>query len=229
MCGHRLVTVPSVTTAPPAWAPTDSISPLDDKLGIRITDYDPDRMVATMPVAGNEQPYGLLHGGATCSLIETIGSWAAALLQGVQGGTGGVEQLHAAVAVDPAAVCRPVDQREVEAGAAHPGVVPADLEGQVRRVAARRGRPGRSRTVFAAGCRVRAGGGVVDDWRRCRHHGRRGRRSSRRRVRRGLAADGGRQDDAAGGEQPPGPAGQDPCHLESPSRGRDPHHLLASL
>ena len=54
-------------------------SPLDDKLGIRITDFNPDRMVATMPVEGNEQPFGLLHGGATCALVETIGSWAAAL------------------------------------------------------------------------------------------------------------------------------------------------------
>ena len=64
-----------MTTAPPAWLAPD-LSPLDDKLGIRITDYDPDRLVATMPVAGNEQPFGLLHGGATCALMETIGSWA---------------------------------------------------------------------------------------------------------------------------------------------------------
>jgi uncharacterized protein (TIGR00369 family) len=36
-------------------------------------------MVATMPVAGNHQPYGLLHGGASCVLAETLGSAAAAL------------------------------------------------------------------------------------------------------------------------------------------------------
>ena len=35
------------------WARAGAISPLDDKLGVRITDYDPDRMVATMPVDGN--------------------------------------------------------------------------------------------------------------------------------------------------------------------------------
>ena len=29
-------------------------SPLDDKLGIEVVDFDPDRLVATMPVAGNE-------------------------------------------------------------------------------------------------------------------------------------------------------------------------------
>jgi 1,4-dihydroxy-2-naphthoyl-CoA hydrolase len=112
MCGHRLVTVPSVTTAPPAWAPTENISPLDDKLGIRITDYDPDRLVATMPVAGNEQPYGLLHGGATCALMETVGSWAAALHAGPDKQVVGIElnasYLRAATSGTVTAVCTPV-------------------------------------------------------------------------------------------------------------------------
>lgn len=60
-------------------------SPLDDKLGIEIVDFTPDRLVATMPVAGNEQPFGLLHGGATCALVETIGSVAAAIGAGAVG------------------------------------------------------------------------------------------------------------------------------------------------
>ncbi len=68
-----------VATPPPSWAPTGASSPLDDKLGIQIIDFDPDRLVATMPVEGNQQPFGLLHGGATCSLVETVASWAAAL------------------------------------------------------------------------------------------------------------------------------------------------------
>ena len=68
-----------MTTPPPDWLPEDMRSPLDDKLGVRITDWNPDRFVATMPVEGNQQPFGLLHGGATCSLVETVGSWAAAL------------------------------------------------------------------------------------------------------------------------------------------------------
>jgi uncharacterized protein (TIGR00369 family) len=101
-----------VTTAPPAWAPTGQISPLDDKLGIRITDYDPDRLVATMPVEGNEQPYGLLHGGATCSLIETIGSWAAALHAGPGRQVVGIElnvsYLRSATSGVVTAVCTPV-------------------------------------------------------------------------------------------------------------------------
>ena len=52
---------------------------LSTKLGIEVTDWTPQRMVATMPVKGNLQPYGLLHGGANAVLAETIGSIAAAL------------------------------------------------------------------------------------------------------------------------------------------------------
>jgi len=39
-------------------------------------------MVARMPVAGNRQPYGLLHGGASCVLAESLGSIGAALHAG---------------------------------------------------------------------------------------------------------------------------------------------------
>ncbi|MGH3621335.1 MAG: PaaI family thioesterase [Sciscionella sp.] len=52
---------------------------LATKLGIEIVDWNPRRLVATMPVAGNRQPYGLLHGGASAVLAETLGSIAAAL------------------------------------------------------------------------------------------------------------------------------------------------------
>ena len=52
---------------------------LPTKMGIEVTEWDPKRVVATMPVAGNLQPYGLLHGGANATLAETIGSVAAAL------------------------------------------------------------------------------------------------------------------------------------------------------
>ena len=101
-----------MSTAPPAWVPTEKLSPLDDKLGIRITDYDPDRLVARMPVEGNEQPYGLLHGGATCSLVESIGSWAAALGAGPTRKVVGVElnvsYLRAATSGVVTAVCTPV-------------------------------------------------------------------------------------------------------------------------
>jgi uncharacterized protein (TIGR00369 family) len=52
---------------------------LPSRMGIRWVEVGPDRLVATMPVEGNRQPLGLLHGGASCVLAETIGSTAAAL------------------------------------------------------------------------------------------------------------------------------------------------------
>jgi 1,4-dihydroxy-2-naphthoyl-CoA hydrolase len=103
--------VPGVTSAPPDWLPPSASSPLDDKLGITIVDYDPARMVATMPVEGNQQPFGLLHGGATCSLVETIGSWAAMLNAGPGRKAVGVElnasYLRAATKGTVTAVCTP--------------------------------------------------------------------------------------------------------------------------
>src|SRR5215204_3896209 len=47
---------------------------LGDRMGIEITEASPERVVGTMPVEGNTQPYGLLHGGASCVLAETLGS-----------------------------------------------------------------------------------------------------------------------------------------------------------
>ena len=103
---------PPVATAPPEWAPSDTISPLDDKLGIRIVDFDPDHVVGTMPVEGNQQPYGLLHGGATCALMETIGSWAGALHAGPDKQVVGIElnasYLRGATSGVVTAVCTPV-------------------------------------------------------------------------------------------------------------------------
>ncbi|CAN5160343.1 hotdog fold thioesterase [soil metagenome] len=64
---------------------------LPERMGIRITDWTPARMVATMPVAGNLQPYGLMHGGASCVLAETLGSTAAALHAGQDRAAVGVE------------------------------------------------------------------------------------------------------------------------------------------
>ncbi|UQX87138.1 hotdog fold thioesterase [Jatrophihabitans telluris] len=64
---------------------------LVDKLGIEIIDTDPSRFSGTMPVAGNRQPYGLLHGGASAVLAETLGSYAAALHAGPDNIAVGVE------------------------------------------------------------------------------------------------------------------------------------------
>jgi uncharacterized protein (TIGR00369 family) len=61
------------------------------RMGIKITEASAKRAVATMPVAGNTQPYGLLHGGASCVLAETLGSLAAALHAGPDRFTVGIE------------------------------------------------------------------------------------------------------------------------------------------
>jgi uncharacterized protein (TIGR00369 family) len=55
---------------------------LVERLGIELVEVSPQRVVARMPVAGNTQPYGLLHGGASAVLAETIGSICAALHAG---------------------------------------------------------------------------------------------------------------------------------------------------
>ncbi|QFG27557.1 hotdog fold thioesterase [Actinomadura sp. WMMB 499] len=51
-------------------------------MGIEYLEATPERVVARMPVEGNTQPYGLLHGGASCVLAESIGSVGSALHAG---------------------------------------------------------------------------------------------------------------------------------------------------
>lgn len=55
---------------------------LMERLGIELLEVGPDRTVARMPVSGNTQPYGLLHGGASAALAETVGSFAAQMHAG---------------------------------------------------------------------------------------------------------------------------------------------------
>jgi 1,4-dihydroxy-2-naphthoyl-CoA hydrolase len=49
------------------------------RMGIEITRWDVQEMVGTMPVKGNRQPFGLLHGGANAVLAEQLGSIASAM------------------------------------------------------------------------------------------------------------------------------------------------------
>lgn len=48
-----------------------------DKLGIQLTEVSAERTTGTMPVEGNTQPAGLLHGGSSAVLAETLASVAA--------------------------------------------------------------------------------------------------------------------------------------------------------
>ena len=52
---------------------------LIERMSIEVTEVSPERLVATMPVAGNTQPYGLLHGGASVVLAESLGSLGSAI------------------------------------------------------------------------------------------------------------------------------------------------------
>ncbi|MFE9610546.1 PaaI family thioesterase [Streptomyces sp. NPDC006012] len=52
---------------------------LGTRMGVRLTEASAERVVGTMPVEGNTQPYGLLHGGASAVLAETLGSVGAML------------------------------------------------------------------------------------------------------------------------------------------------------
>ena len=57
-------------------------SALTTRMGIELTEVTAERVVATMPVHGNTQPYGLLHGGASVVLAETLGSVGSAVHAG---------------------------------------------------------------------------------------------------------------------------------------------------
>ncbi|WP_026932520.1 PaaI family thioesterase [Glycomyces tenuis] len=56
-----------------------SAGALGERMGIEIVHAAPERVTGTMPVEGNTQPYGLLHGGASAVLAETLGSIGAML------------------------------------------------------------------------------------------------------------------------------------------------------
>ncbi len=55
---------------------------LDERMGIVVLEASAERVLATMPVAGNIQPFGLLHGGASAVLAESAGSIAATIAAG---------------------------------------------------------------------------------------------------------------------------------------------------
>lgn len=62
--------------------PPDLRGTLLERMEIEITEAAPERVVGRMPVRGNTQPYGLLHGGASAVLAESLGSVASALHAG---------------------------------------------------------------------------------------------------------------------------------------------------
>ena len=76
----------SAEAADPIWFVTPTVDDANARgantmvshLGIRITEVGADYMKATMPVDDTtRQPHGILHGGASLALAETVGSTAA--------------------------------------------------------------------------------------------------------------------------------------------------------
>ncbi|WP_046471156.1 PaaI family thioesterase [Allosalinactinospora lopnorensis] len=55
---------------------------LGTRMGLEIVEASAKRVVGRIPVEGNTQPYGLLHGGASCVLAETLGSIGSAIHAG---------------------------------------------------------------------------------------------------------------------------------------------------
>jgi 1,4-dihydroxy-2-naphthoyl-CoA hydrolase len=66
----------------PANTPPLTGDAFGNKLGIVVEEWTKERVVGTMPIEGNTQPNGFLHGGATCSLIEGLASMGAAGVAG---------------------------------------------------------------------------------------------------------------------------------------------------
>ncbi|WP_240197098.1 PaaI family thioesterase [Nonomuraea lactucae] len=60
-------------------------------MGIEFLEATAERVVGRMPVEGNTQPYGLLHGGASVVLAETLGSTGAAIHAGAERIAVGIE------------------------------------------------------------------------------------------------------------------------------------------
>ena len=56
---------------------------LMERIGIEWVDIGLERVVARIPVAGNTQVYGQLHGGATAALCESVGSIGTAVAAGL--------------------------------------------------------------------------------------------------------------------------------------------------
>lgn len=68
---------PKLSEAAKTLLETRSIGELAERMGIRLIELSAERSVAVMPVEGNRQPLGLLHGGAYVVLAESLGSMSA--------------------------------------------------------------------------------------------------------------------------------------------------------
>ena len=107
----------SAESTPPAsdglaWATRRGMGALAEKMGIEFTEFSIERSVATMPVEGNTQPVGLMHGGAYVVLGESLGSIHANYLapEGMVGVGIDINATHTGSATEGivTAVCTPI-------------------------------------------------------------------------------------------------------------------------
>jgi uncharacterized protein (TIGR00369 family) len=66
--------VTSTDDRPDVPAEYAQLGALNEKMGFELLTMTPETVIGRMPVAGNTQPYGLWHGGASCVLAETLAS-----------------------------------------------------------------------------------------------------------------------------------------------------------
>lgn len=94
------------------WVRARGMGRLAERMGMEFLEFTVERCVATLPVEGNTQPVGLLHGGAYVVLGESLGSMAANLWAGPGRLAVGVDinATHTSSAIDGivTGVCTPV-------------------------------------------------------------------------------------------------------------------------
>jgi 1,4-dihydroxy-2-naphthoyl-CoA hydrolase len=82
----RVIDVPDASDVQPNLLSRAHLGPFAEYLGLQITSSSPDQVEATWTVTdGLLQPYGMLHGGAHCGVVETLASLAASLWLGEEG------------------------------------------------------------------------------------------------------------------------------------------------
>lgn len=74
-----------------AWLREAGLTELDTKMGLEVLSISAEEVVGRIPVAGNTQPFGLLNGGASAYLAETLASLAAMAEVGPDGIAAGVD------------------------------------------------------------------------------------------------------------------------------------------
>ena len=71
--------------------PAKVLGPFAAFLGLNVTEAGPDRVVATWSARPDlHQPYGIVHGGVHCAVIETLASLGAAVWMGERGRVVGI-------------------------------------------------------------------------------------------------------------------------------------------